>query len=60
MRFKERGLAALARGGRIERLLGAAVVPELARARSTWGDDELEPLEALAEKIDRACEEAAS
>ena len=56
LRFRDRGLAAIARGVAAERLLEAPVAGSLLRARSEIGDAEVARLDALAAEVDRAVE----
>jgi V/A-type H+-transporting ATPase subunit A len=55
LRFRDRGLKALEAGASSARLTELPVVAELERAKSTFGDDELAGLAALANRIEVEC-----
>jgi V/A-type H+-transporting ATPase subunit A len=60
LRFYTQALAAVDRGVPVPVLLALPIVPALARAKTTFGDEEVAALEQIGAQIDEACATAAA
>jgi V/A-type H+-transporting ATPase subunit A len=60
LRFYTRALEAVDRGVPVSVLLALPIVPALARAKTTFGDDQVAALEQMGAQIDEACAAAAA
>lgn len=55
LRFYRRGLEAIARGASVREVRGLPIAAQLVRAKSTFGDEQVEDLKRLATVIDDSC-----